>query len=385
MGEMAIGTFNQARSLYVHIPFCQHRCGYCNFTLVAGRDDLVDRYLDALESEISRWSGSFELDTLFLGGGTPSHLRPHQLERLGQIIRGRFELSSELEYTAECNPNDLRTPVVEALCDMGVNRLSLGIQSFDDGKLEFLERTHNRGDAIGAIQLARQSFNDVSFDLIFACQDESETEWRTDLETALAQHPDHISVYELTYEKGTRFWNRLNRAELTRVDEDTRAALYQQAIDELASSGFEHYEISSFCRPGYRCRHNQVYWCGKPFLAAGPGASRFMDGVRETNHRSTTRYLQLIESGKSPVAESEVLDQRGLAKDLVAFGLRMLDGISLESFRRSTGQDLIDFLGPTGEMLCEQSLISFRRGTCQLTGRGVLLYDSIAMQIYRLD
>ncbi|MCH2181680.1 MAG: radical SAM family heme chaperone HemW [Mariniblastus sp.] len=382
---MAVGTFNDARSLYLHVPFCRHRCGYCNFTLIAGRDDLVDRYLDALEQEIGRWPGTFELDTLFLGGGTPSYLNPNQLERLGQMIRRRFDLSAEIEFTAECNPNDLHPATVEALDQIGVNRLSLGIQSFDDQKLRFLERTHRATDAIGAIRLARQSFDNLSVDLIFACQGELPSDWERDLETALEQQPDHLSVYELTYEKGTQFWNRLNRGELEQVEEDRRAELYQGAIDRLTSAGLEHYEISSFCRSGYRCRHNQVYWRGEPFLAAGPGASRFVGGTRQTNHRSTTQYLKLIESGRSPVAESEEVDPLGLARDLIAFGLRLLDGFPLELFRRATGQELVDFLGARGEWLLAEGLIFIDGETCRLTERGLLVYDSIAEQIYRLQ
>ena len=385
IGHMAVGTLDQARALYLHVPFCRHRCGYCNFTLIAGRDDLVDRYLSALEREMDDWPRAIQLDTLFLGGGTPSHLSPTQLRRLGKIIRDRFELSPSLEFTAECNPNDLQPDTVEALCQIGVNRLSLGIQSFDDRKLNFLERTHQRSDAIDAIRSARQAINNLSIDLIFACPGESRSDWEADLETALAQQPDHLSVYELTYEKGTRFWNRLNRGELQQLDEDLRAALYQQAIDQLTAAGLEQYEISSFSRPGYRCRHNHVYWRGAPFLAAGPGASRFVGGVRQTNHRSTTQYLKLIEAGESPIAESEQVEPLGMAQDLIAFGLRLLDGIPLELFRHKTGAELVDFLGATGEWLSAEGLISIDQETCRLTERGVLVYDSIAEHVYRLQ
>ena len=389
IGAMAVGTsvgtFNRARSLYVHVPFCRHRCGYCNFTLVAGRDDLISRYLDALELEINRWTGLIELDTLFLGGGTPSHLSPGQLGRLRQILYDRFEFSANLEFTAECNPNDLQSPVVEALCELGVNRLSLGIQSFQSEKLKFLERTHGRKQALDAIELARQEFHSVSVDLIFGCPDESKEDWGIDLETALECSPNHLSVYELTYEKGTRFWSRLNRGELHQLREETRADLYQQCLQMLTSAGWEHYEISSFCRFGHRCLHNLVYWSGQPFLAAGPGASRFVKGVRETNHRSTTRYLELVEAGKTPVAESEVLEANGLAKDLIVFGLRRLEGVRLNDFEQATGVSLSSFLGELADMLCDQGLLFINHDVCRLTDAGLMVYDSIAIKIYEID
>ena len=382
---MVAGNIKPPRSLYVHVPFCQHRCGYCNFTLIADRADLVDRYLNALEFEVNQWEGDFELDTLFLGGGTPSYLSGKQWNRLAGFLRQRFGFSKDLEFTAECNPNDLQAGRLDAMLEAGVNRVSLGVQSFDDRKLKFLERTHTQADAIDSIQRAKRLFSDVSIDLIFACPDEREDTWADDLSTAVSLQTDHVSTYELTYEKGTRFWNRLHRGELRLVDTNLRAKLYECAIKTLTAAGWEQYEVSSFAKPEHRCRHNQVYWKGDSFLAAGPGASRFLGDIRETNHRSTTRYLQLLEANQSPVAEGESLDARSLAKDRIAFGLRLLDGVELGPFRDVTGFDLIDFLGDAGVLLRAQRLLTINRDVCQLTPRGVMVYDAIASEIYALD
>ncbi|MCH2178230.1 MAG: radical SAM family heme chaperone HemW [Mariniblastus sp.] len=382
---MVAGNPKPPRSLYVHVPFCHHRCGYCNFALIADRADLVDRYLDALEFEVNQWVGEFELDTLFLGGGTPSYLSSRQWLRLAEVLFQRFAFSGDFEFTAECNPNDLQKGRLDAMLEAGVNRLSLGVQSFDDRKLKFLERTHTRADAIDSIQRAKVLLDKVSIDLIFACPDEWDDTWQSDLDTAVSLQIDHVSTYELTYEKGTRFWNRLNRGELLLVPADHRAKLYECAINTLTAAGWEQYEVSSFAKPEHRCRHNQVYWNGDSFLAAGPGASRFLGGVRETNHRSTTRYMQLLEANQSPVAEGEALDARSLAKDRIAFGLRLLDGVKLGPFREMTGFDLIDFLGDLGVIWRSERLLTINRDVCQLTPQGVMVYDAIASEIYALD
>jgi oxygen-independent coproporphyrinogen III oxidase len=287
------------RAAYVHVPFCAHRCGYCDFTLVAGKDHLIESYLSALERELA---GTVEgtagrgakLDTLYFGGGTPSHLSPAQLCRLFELVLSRWELSPGSEFTIEANPVDLTDERIGVLAEYGVNRISLGVQSFDDQLLAVLERNHH-GSTIGEVlKRLRGTIDNVSFDLIFAVPGQTLELWRDSLRQTVELGARHVSTYGLTFEKGTSFWSRRQTGGLQAAPEELEREMYAHAMSFLQSRGFQQYEISSFALPGFRSRHNQVYWSGRPYLAFGPGASRFIDGVRETNHRSVTTWLQRI-------------------------------------------------------------------------------------------
>lgn len=365
------------RSAYVHIPFCRHRCGYCNFALVANRDYLVDRFLDALQVELSWIDERYELDTLFLGGGTPTHLKTKQLLRLFSMLRDRFDFS-DAEVTTEANPSDLTVEKVDVLCDLGINRFSLGVQSFRQDKLHWLERDHNAETVNQAVRRIQERVPNLSFDLIFATMAESELQWLEDLRSAVQLNPTHLSTYELTIEKGTPFWSRHQSGELECVDEDRRADLYQQTIEFLIERGFEHYEISSFSLSGYRCQHNLVYWSGQPYFAFGPGASRYIDGVRETNHSSVSTYIKRLNSGSFPVAQSERLSPELAARELLVVGLRKMEGIVGEEFQKQTNFDWSNLIGEKRQYLFEQKLLTADDLGLRLTPQGIMLYDSIA-------
>jgi len=369
------------RSAYIHIPFCRHRCGYCNFSLVAGRDHLIDRFLGALKTEIGQLSQRYEIDTLFLGGGTPSHLSLSGWQRLRQIIESRFELTADAEVTAECNPNDITPEKAGALAEFGINRISLGVQSFNPHKLKRLERDHQQADVENAVRLVRAFARSISFDLIFAAPEEPLVDWQSDLDTALKLNPDHLSTYELTYEKGTQFWSRKSRGELSESDEDIRADMYLAAIDAISSAGLPQYEISSFARPAHKCKHNLIYWSGDPYFAFGPGASRYVGGVRETNHGSTTEYLKRIESGQSAVNMTEQLSPRESAQELLAIGLRTVAGVAAEAFAERTGFGVADLLSDKGPAWIDAGLLQHREQRWSLTDRGRLVADRIAVEI----
>jgi oxygen-independent coproporphyrinogen-3 oxidase len=365
------------RSAYIHVPFCAHRCGYCNFTLVARRDDLVEPYLTAIECELSGLSEPREVDTLFFGGGTPTQLKGRQLERLLETVLHWHPLAAGHEFSVEANPADLDAETVRILTEHGVTRVSLGAQSFDPRKLRLLDRDHQAPDIEKSMRLLRQAGLAVSLDLIFGVPGESLEGWRADLRTVLQLQPDHISTYGLTYERGTDFWRRLLHGELTRLDEESERAMYSEAIDTLAAHGFEHYEVSNFARPEKRCRHNEVYWSGDEYFAAGPGASRYVAGVRETNHRSTTTYLKRMLAGQSPVAEREQLDPEDRARELLVFGLRRIEGIDRRWFAARTGFDL-DALAsePLGKHVA-LGLLADDGERVRLTREGLFVSDAI--------
>ena len=368
--------FRSPRSAYVHVPFCRHRCGYCNFTLVAGRDDLVDPFLDALGQELARLGGPHPVDTLYIGGGTPTHLEVRPLQRLLELVLCCFPLSDQAEFTVEANPSDVSQEKLDLLHSAGANRISLGVQSFDPAKLLVLERDHRREQVELAAELARGAF-DLSLDLIFGAPNESLATWQADLEQALRLAPDHLSTYGLTYERGTRFWGRLAKGQLARLDESIELEMYEMALDRLPRANLGHYEISSFARCGHRCRHNEVYWTGRTYFGAGPGAARHIAGRRELNHRSTTTYLRRVLAGQSPVKESESLSPEDSARERLAFELRRVDGVDKATFREETGYTVESLLSEQLRGLADQGLLQDNENRTRLTRAGILVCDSI--------
>ena len=371
------------RSAYIHVPFCRHRCAYCNFTVLAGRDDLIGAYLEAIEQEMSWLARPREADTLFIGGGTPTHLAPAQLERLLKCVERWFPPAANHEWTIEANPSDVSAEIVELLTAHGVTRVSLGAQSFHAGKLAVLERDHDAETIGRAVEAVREAGAQVSLDLIFAAPGqgdepaESLESWRDDVARAIALRPDHVSTYGLTYERGARFWSRRKGGDLSQVEEEVERAMYLAAIDDLTSAGCEHYEVSNFARPGHRCRHNEACWLGREYFAAGPGAARYVDGRRETNHRSTTTWLRRVLVGDSPVAESEVLDAETRARERLVFGLRRLEGIDLAAFAAETGYGVVELAGGAIDRFVRLGLLVRGDADLRLTREGLLVSDSL--------
>lgn len=365
------------RAAYIHVPFCRHRCGYCNFTVVAGRDDLVDDFLRGIECELARLAAPRPVDTLFIGGGTPTHLGVDRLRALFDIVTRWFPPADNYELTIEANPIDLTPEMIDLLADLGVNRLSIGGQSFDATKLERLERDHSPARLTAAIQDAKQRLLAVSVDLIFGAPGEQMAGWLRDLATLIDLGPQHISTYGLTFEKGTMFWSRRERGELQSLGEDAEGEMYEAAIDRLTAAGYEHYEVSNFAIPGFRCRHNEAYWAGDEYYAAGPGAARFVDGRREMNHRSATTWLRRALAGDSVVAESEQLDAENRARELLVFMLRRLEGVERERFAAKAGFCVDQLTGPLLPRFVEQGLLHDDGRRVRLSRRGLLVSDAI--------
>lgn len=367
----------QPQSVYVHIPFCRHRCGYCNFTVITGRDDLRTPVLDAIETEFQQLASPHPVDTLYIGGGTPTLLTADQLDRLCRLMRRWFPPNPGYEWSIEANPWELDEARLDALAGAGVNRISLGAQSFDSNKLRCLERDHTTRNIHRALELCRARFVAISLDLIFGAPGESLDTWRRDIETAIAACPEHISAYGLTYERGARFFGRLRRGDLTAIAEEEERAMYELAIDLLAAHGWEQYEVSNFARPGYRCRHNEAYWLGAEYFAAGPGAARYVNGCREVNHRSTTTYLKRVLTGMSPVAERERLSPEDRVRECLVFQLRMLDGVARAQFAAQTGYDLDQLIGPALHKFTQLGLLEDTGPRVRLTRSGLMISDTI--------
>lgn len=362
---------------YVHVPFCRRRCGYCNFTVAVGREDRIEDFLTALDRELQTLGQPRPVETLFLGGGTPSHLAMDSLQRLLRIVTRWFPLAGGGEFSIEANPEDLDQQKVELLVALGVNRLSLGIQSFDDGKLDRLQRHHRRETIDRVLEVCQGRFASISLDLIFGVPGESLDVWEADLQAAIQTMPHHVSTYGLTYEKGALFWGRVQRGDLRPVDEEVERQMYLAAIDRLAAAGWQHYEVSNFARPGHRCRHNEAYWTGQQYYAAGPGAARYADGVRETNQRSTTTWIRRVLGGQSPVAEREILTDEQRARERLVFQMRMIDGVQRSRFRQQTGFDVEQLAGSEIRSLVAHGLLDQQGGRLRLTRKGLLVSDAI--------
>lgn len=372
------GSLPLPESAYIHIPFCAQRCGYCNFSLLANRSDLFERYLAALEIELGAMVEPRPVQTLFLGGGTPSILPLQLMERLLSLLARWLPLHGDnREWSIEANPIDITPDRLALWRSFGIDRISLGGQSFDENKLLTLERDHTPKQLRTAIDLAQRTMGSVSLDLIFAAPGERLHVWERDLASAIACDLDHISTYGLTYEKGAKFWGQRERHQLKTVSEDDELAMYAMAIDTLSSSGFEHYEISNFARPGHPCRHNQTYWQGKPWWAFGPSAARYIGNIRSVNHRSTLTYLRRIEAGVSPVYEREVLNDSQKIRERFVFGMRQMAGVDwLElashcdaETRNAMGAKIAEHL-EAGWMQCEGDRV-------RLTRRGLFVSDSL--------
>jgi oxygen-independent coproporphyrinogen-3 oxidase len=363
------------RAAYIHVPFCRHRCGYCNFTLVAGRGDLVGRYLAAIARELEGLQEPREVHTLYFGGGTPTYLAPDELRQLAEMVLKWHPLAAGYEYTVEANPSDVDEAMADVLAELGVSRVSLGAQSFRADKLRLLERDHEAGDIDRAVRLLRA--RGIKVDLIFATPGETMPQWATDLDVALALEPDHVSTYGLTFERGTTFWNRRLHGELAQVDEELERAMYALAIERLTAAGLEHYEVSNFARPGQRSRHNQAYWSGDGYWAAGPGAARYVDGVRSTNHRSTTTYLDRVLAGQSPVVEREELDAEARARELLVFGLRRIDGVTRQEIAARSGYTIDQLIAAPLRKFVDLGLLHDSGEQVKLTREGLFVSDAI--------
>ncbi len=367
------------KSAYVHIPFCRHRCGYCNFSVISDRDDLIDRVVAAIDRELAVLKQP-AIQTLFVGGGTPTHLTLPQLDRLLGLLEQRLQLANDCEWSVEANPEDITQEKLELLAQHGVNRISLGVQSFHAQKLSVLERGHDGDAAAKAIELAASVIPNVSLDLIFAAPGETVAQWREDLHTALSLPIRHLSTYTLTFEKGTSFWASRQKGLLSGASEEDELSMYSAARELTSAGGLEHYEVSNFARPSYRCQHNLAYWRGQGWFAAGPGAARFSGGRREVNHRSTTTYLKRSEANANVVAESEAISRSQFGRELAAFGVRLIDGIDLRETFDATGIDVQSLCETAIRRTIELGLVVQHANRLKLTEQGILFADTVASE-----
>ena len=367
--------------LYVHVPFCEAKCTYCHFAIDPRRPDRArqERYVAAVLAEMAG-AETAAADTLYVGGGTPSLLAADLLARVLASARARFALSASAEVTAEANPRDLDLEGYRRLREAGVNRVSLGVQAFDDGVLREMGRLHTAEDSRRAVDLAREGgFGDVSIDLILGWPGETAARWDRSLEGVAAAAPDHVSLYVLEVEGKTLLAHRARQGRADLPAEDVVADLYHRTIGFLSRAGLERYEISNFARSGHESRHNAKYWDDAPFLGFGLSAHSYRRGRRWWNAPTYGAYCAAVETrgAAGAVAGERSPGARERMGEAAFTGLRRREGIDLAAFRRRHGADLLDEYGPALRDSFEAGLLEAEAGRLRLTDRGLLLSNEV--------
>jgi len=359
--------------IYVHVPFCLTRCGYCDFNAYAGLYELKPRYLRALEAEAAlaapAWEGT-RFVSVFLGGGTPTTIAPDDLGSLLETLRTRFDLADDAEVTIEANPDTVDETSLRALLEAGYDRLSMGAQSFDLAVLASLERVH-RPDAVrAAIAAARRAgYANVNVDLIYGTEGETLESWDRTLREAVALAPEHVSAYALTIEPATPLGRQIAASTRLETDPDLQADMFCLACEVLSYAGYRHYEISNWAKPGFECRHNLGYWERRPYVGLGAGAHAYRDDVRWWNVRPPETYLEMVEAGELPIGGSESLDPSDAYLEEVFLKLRILEGVPASWFDETT----------YGPFVSSGLLVDDGFGQLVPTERGMLLLNEIVL------
>ena len=370
--------------IYLHFPFCKVKCMYCDFYSIPKREDEIPKFVESLATEISLYADSHDIDwkfdTIFLGGGTPSLFTTKGLELILETLHQKFDLSNVKEITLEANPGEAPFEKLKAFRELGVNRLSMGFQSFDTDLLNFLGRIHNPEDCFKTFDKARKAgFDNINADLIFDIPGQSLSQWKKDLKTLVELQPEHISAYSLTVEENTALFGLVKSGKVKMPSDILDLAMFKHTRNYLPENGFNSYEISNFCKTGMECKHNLHYWNLDKYLAFGPSAHGFNGEVRWWNVRSLDEYFNKVKNNEPPLENFEVLTNRDHFNELIFNGLRMIDGIPKEKLATLFSGDFDDYLNTKvskwdGLIISENKLV--------LDEKGIMLADEIASDLF---
>jgi oxygen-independent coproporphyrinogen-3 oxidase len=381
--------------LYVHIPFCTAKCGYCDFNSYAGHEHMIPSYSATLVRDAALWRqavGSRPVETVFFGGGTPSLAPVEEMRSILEGLRDVFNIAADAEVSLEANPGSLSVEYLRGLRSIGFNRLSIGVQSFDDEELVMLDRIHSGDDARAAYAAARDAgFANVNLDFIYGLPEQPIGKWQRTLDEAIAMQSDHLSLYALTVEEGTPLARDVARGRVSAPDPDMQAEQYEWTQDRLASAGYEQYEISNWCRPGYRCRHNLVYWQNREYLGLGAGAHSFLDGVRFSTVLLPNRYVELVDESAAAAASdhaemrhvvgAESISPELSMADTLILGLRLNDGVDPAAFRARYQRELDDVYGGVLSEFASYGIVERTATHLRLTRRGRLLSNELFQRL----
>ncbi|MFC2064720.1 radical SAM family heme chaperone HemW [Chloroflexota bacterium] len=386
-------------SIYFHIPFCKRRCGYCDFNTFSGMDSLIPDYFESLRTELIEVSNYFnnkpKVYTLFFGGGTPSIIPIQEYEKLFDTINELFSVELDSEISMEINPGTITVDYLAGLRQLGVNRLSIGAQSMDDSELKLLERIHNREEVIDSIKNARKAyFDNINIDLIYGLPYQEMTTWNKSLNEIKAIYPEHISLYALTIEKDTPFYEYVLNKEMAVPNVDTAADMFEWSRSELAKSGYYHYEISNWAKCDFECVHNKQYWYNNNYLGIGAGAHSHYNNRRYSNVNGIKEYIQMINKGKSTEKSSKMIFPYSSAKNSLHFqkknermqesmmlGLRLTEeGVSVKTFRKRFGKDMKRVFINEIDELIEKKLVEWNQDSLRLTQRGQTIGNQVFLK-----
>ena len=370
--------------LYLHIPYCLHKCGYCDFNSHPENQVESVHYVEALLKEIKFYSTtlkSYNVPTVFMGGGTPTILPPSQLKKILDTVRQSFNLTPDCEITIEANPATIKLETLQEIHAAGYNRISIGVQSFDEKELQLLERVHNEEEIHSTVHRARSAnFENLSMDLMFALPDQSTVKWQSHLKQATAKNPDHLSTYNLTIEPATAFFKLQEKGKLCLPHEDIQLEMYETTIQVLEDAGYSQYEISNFSKPGMESQHNINYWNNGEYLGVGAGASSYLNGERSKNINLPSIYIRKIETKASAVDTRERLEPLQAMGETLMLGLRLLKGVSIDVFENRFQVSFQKVYGKVVESLLNQELITLNENRIALSRKGLFLADSVILK-----
>lgn len=367
--------------LYIHVPFCRSKCRYCTFYSVTSVDAIPD-YIEALCREMEMYRGIFDtFDTVYLGGGTPSVLPLYAIEKILSEVQKHFTFTDDPEITLEGNPQDLDMQILTSLRDCGINRLNIGVQSFDDPILSFLGRRHTSATAESALSNARHAgFTNIGVDLMYGIPGQSIEQWFATLDHALRHTPEHLSCYELTIDANTPLGKQLEQGTISLPDEELQSDFFIKTSEHLEYAEYVHYEVSNFARIlTLASRHNQKYWHHTPYLGLGPAAHSFLNNRRWWNHRSLSKYIDNLRQGETPVEDTEHLTSDELKLEALYLGLRTQSGIDLADFKTTYGEDILSEKKDIITGLVDAGLVIISQGRLCPTRRGMAVADSLSL------
>ena len=372
-------TNRQMAGIYIHIPFCKQRCNYCAFyssTLY----NIKEQYVDALCKEITlrnNYAGEQRIDTIYLGGGTPSTLTVEQLQKICDTVYSTYTVAHDAEVTIECNPDDLTPEFLDALRPLPFNRISMGVQSFDDAQLKRLGRRHTADKARLAVANARAAgYDNISIDLMFALPGSTQASWLHDLDSAIALKPEHLSAYNLMYEEGTPLHRALLRGEFDELSEEENVEQFKMLIEKMKAAGYRHYEISNFALPGRESRHNSSYWNDTPYIGCGAAAHSYNGTSRQWNIADIKEYIKGIESG-APFFEVEHLTEEERYNDTILTRLRTADGLPLAWVEKKFCSKLNSYMRRVADKEIALGNLKEENGALSLTEKGIFISDAV--------